>query len=1445
MPEQGTVDGVFVSELKGRTGATLAAEPLAKRPRTDSNAKKDIVDLQMEDSSSTAVRWSWPRRLDEIASLHGEVLGASDSSGGVLTWAELAVRSRQVGQALEKRGLRASPVSAYPQHSGHAVVAPMPIVVMMGHTVDMLSVIFGVLRQGFPLLPLSILHENRAQLEDRYQEVMELFEPAAVITDSPLVELLLQHRPNLRIISPSELLAGQEVSHNYHDVITTTDNVLAYMFTSGSTGKSKCVTATNRMAHAEVVSYPEVFRKLGVTIDPTKDRWRQDHEPGWWGAAFFGEVDVALAMMMGMVMMKPTDPAIASRGVSVMGALPSGLQNLYPGAQNIPETLRVIFSWAERCEVELGRQWKSKGVKMADLLIATEYFLTFASCNLEVARGGDGRLAHATRTVGHASAYLLNDNFEPIHEDAGHEVTGLIAIAGPQVSPGYVEMGDDGTPAIGAGPLSRDTFKTVNGQWCVVPKDIMRRTTSGSYVSIGRAGGMIKVKGGVLMATNVVELQLQTGSIAAACITDPLHVQGGGSLVLEINWEDVWSFRNSLQRSSFLRLPVLYTCTMPRNESTGKVQKALVQKMAIADYEAEIAATEELRNTQKNHLDWYQSIARRPAMALCLAQPWAYLAVLRAAWHFDAARMILSLLSLLPRVLLLLAMVAWSHAATAHAAKLRSCDMALAVAVLSAAGHALGSAFASLFSCALLSAIVCYAMLETASKRLESDKEGGQPNLLMRVFRGTGRLRFAMVVGAVANLYPAEAMRIHYSIGLLCIFACGRRLPPAPWDSGALQRVAATAWSFGESLGYMLCFPVMFALALPSLVIAAFQRFAWSQLKQPGQPIARKQAGWAYKGPGAQLRLISNGTNNNGSIWLDLRPTEATQQAEDASGPARPAAQATTAVGARGQELARKAGVDFRSVDSLRIARLSVLLKKHLRAKQDEAALEFRELREACVDEATFVALIEARFEAPVEEAAAGAAASSRGWVDNFMAWAQGGAFIHREGATNAPWDCQVDVLMKWEGEDPLDHQILTAALEKVVQQHPLLRARFPPDDATDEAIGSNGSGLSTTSAATWSLINELFQEPSVLGDWLRRLVAYALWRCWPRTVVLHSDERLQIDIPVFSKQSDGNTGTLAEEAHSVLGEAWNSWWKPSSMFNVCAVNLESDGRLHQFLYCSTSHKYSDGGSAAAFVHSLREAYDSLLAGQAPAHGESQVLAVQQQRLMRYLQGEPSPEGQVDMYLFDINNDTFSYEFGHSVGVQFTEQICQAVRVAGLRMACSEEIAWLACITCALCRLLPDEKLIKILMVHNGRQGDAEGSVACVSSYVMLTIPCVAPRSETPLADIASRVIYAVTSGKFRRPAPCEQAHARINIGGMIGTDGNFSQVFKQHRTRGSSWSRAPYVVQLRMDNEGGIWCAKDFKCHQQLDACDFWTATICAAQEIAEGWFVHALSPY
>jgi hypothetical protein len=545
-----------------------------------------------------------------------------------------------------------------------------------------------------------------------------------------------------------------------------------------------------------------------------------------------------------------------------------------------------------------------------------------------------------------------------------------------------------------------------------------------------------------------------------------------------------------------------------------------------------------------------------------------------------------------------------------------------------------------------------------------------------------------------------------------------------------------------------------------------------------------------------------------------------------------------TTAGTKALQLAKTAGVDFQSMDSLRIMRLSQMLKRSMEQAPGKEAVDFPELREACASERGFVELVDERL--VLREDTEDMVAAASGPVQlGLMDWARGGVLIHREGATQAPWDCKVDVLMEWVGE-PLHQAQLEDALEDVMRKHPLLRVRASPDDTTDALLGDGSCDISTVAAATWALICTVWQRHCSWGllacRGIRRVVAAALWHCWPRTLVLHPGQR-KISVPFLREANQGDGDNVADVVHGVLRHD-SSWWNSDAMFNACVVCLDSEtGSTRQFLYASTSHKYTDGGAAGALVRALVEALEGRLE---PC---LRTLDVQQARLRHYLQGEPLGPGQIDSYFQDINAQMFSYGWGQSMAVQFEPRVCDLMRTCGQRIAASEEIAWLACMVIALFRLMPDEKLIKILMVHNGRVADAEGGlIACTSQYVLLSVPAARPHSNTPLADIACRVKYLVSNNKFTRPEPCEQTHAKINIGGMVGQDGNFKQHFKYYQGRKPGWSRAGHVLQLRMDNEGGTWCVKDFKMNEHWDAKDFWRATVGAAVEIAEGWFTHAL---
>mmetsp|Transcript_39749 Transcript_39749/g.78599 ORF Transcript_39749/g.78599 Transcript_39749/m.78599 type:complete len:1454 (-) Transcript_39749:105-4466(-) len=1438
---------------------------------------------KMTESWGGNLKWSWPRRVDEIAAgPHGQCIGVTDDLGAALTWEQLAQTSRGVAQALAAKGLQAAPSSVYQQFAGQRVLAPPPIAVMLPHEARSLAVILGVLRQGFPLLPLSIMHGDQRQLQERYEDAMSLFEPAAVISDSPLARRLLERQPRLSII-PVQALFMDGPLEAYEDVPTTLDHVLAYVFTSGTSGRSKCVCATNRMAWAEVQWYPQIFQKLDVSVNPCADRWRQDHEMGWWGAAYFGEVDVALAMSICITMMRPNDSSTDERGVTMMGALPSQLQNLWPDAKNIPKSLKVVFVWAERCDVELGEAWKRTGVRMADLLIASEYWLSLASCNLEVAHGSDGRSAHATRAVGHAAVSTLDDGLGVLQDTTGNEVTGLLAISGPQVSPGYVELNADGVAEVGSGEQSRETFKWVEGQWAVVPKDIVKRRPDQSFVMIGRAGGTIKVRGGVLMATNAVELQLQHGPVTAACITDPIHVQGGSCVVLELRPQSEWSFKHSLQRASFLRMPVLYVCDMPRNASTGKVQKAIVQAGLEKDLEVEQEQAQEVEATQAAQLTWYGDLAFPLLVACAAAQPLRLIELARALARGAALPALGHLAALLAEPLLRFCLVAWTHCATGHAdflSKRSTSLMQLAglplllYVTLRAAPKKLRVGICS--ACILTAMVIAFAVGERHIK----DTDHAVLGFVRRLYRWGGRLSFAALVGLLPRLLPFRASTECYILCLLCLIAAGRCLPasskPVPILFHILQRTAAIMCSLCAAPSYMLCYPLGFALVLPSLVLAQFADQAWKRMKKYGKPLAHKPSTWPTAGPADHMSAVRVEPCWNGTLWVDTEEIAVADvnKAIDVT-VSQDKVWAATAAGARAQELARQAGVDFHGTDSLKIARLSVLLKRHLQHASGCEPLELRELRDACSSEQIFVDLMDSRFvlsDNNVEGSTNNPLTpSNQSLWKSFLTWANGHIRVHREGATQAPWDCQVDMLMEWKGPAPLELPLLEAALEEVLRQHPLLCARPSPDDRVDSLLGNGSCDFSTLAASSWMLFASCWSRTLKWQSYSLRLVrwavSHALWLCWPRTL-LQVGGRANIRVKELAHESEGWAKNIADEVLDVLNKRSQDWWDPQAMFNFCVVNLRTESMSsRQFLYTSTSHKHTDGGAAAALIHAIRETYEALqqqqqqqkqqqqldggdvgcgaVLGGGSAIRETPVLKVQQERLWHYLEGRACPRGSIDAYFFDINNDSFYHDMGNSLGVVLTPRVCDVVRMAGLRMACSEEIAWLACMVCALLRLMPNERLIKILMVHNGRLGDAEGLVACTSQYVMLSLTFGAfdGHAGTPLADVASRVRYAVTAGNFTRPESCEQAHAKVNVGGMLGTDGHFHQLFRTHRPRKPGQSRAPHVLQIRMDNEGEAWSVKDFKLHKYWEAKLFWEALVCAARAFAQGRFDERIS--
>ena len=133
----------------------------------------------------------------------GDCLAVTDAWGEI-TWKQLAERSKAVALSLKRLGLTAVPVAAYP-----GAEAASPMVLMLPHRLESLVLLLGVLRQGYPLLPLSVTHSHRQQLLQRIEDAMQLFQPVAAVTDElELVKELKSHRPELQVLSAKELLEG-------------------------------------------------------------------------------------------------------------------------------------------------------------------------------------------------------------------------------------------------------------------------------------------------------------------------------------------------------------------------------------------------------------------------------------------------------------------------------------------------------------------------------------------------------------------------------------------------------------------------------------------------------------------------------------------------------------------------------------------------------------------------------------------------------------------------------------------------------------------------------------------------------------------------------------------------------------------------------------------------------------------------------------------------------------------------------------------------------------------------------------------------------------------------------------------------------------------------------------------------------------------------------------
>ncbi|CAJ1434505.1 unnamed protein product [Effrenium voratum] len=464
--------------------------------------------------------------------------------------------------------------------SRHGLVPGRPVAVFLRPGRLWYACCLACWRLAVPVLALSADRDSDAEAR-RAQEAAAALRPAALVFGDNAFEI--QSLPSDCLRLPAEQLLNAQAKAP-QEVPDAAEAVLAYVFTGGTTRHSKCVAVTHRMALWEIEQYPKVLGSLG------NEKMLQ-HSSAYWGAAIFGQVDLALAFGACNVIClcrRPEDiaAACADFGITVLGVVPSQLRGAYPaGPQSRARSLRRLITWAERTPLRLAAEWKAE-LPVVELLIASEYWLSFYSnCDTASSNGVERHVLHA----------LPDLDFKLLKEDGTECLpgeSGELFLSGPTVFPGYVD----------AGAISRNAFHQIQGKEYFCTHDRLGLLEGGGLVYQGRTDSLTKI-GGQWEDLESLEARLAAvpGVKQAALVADE---QLEAYLELEDVREgpplaEIWA-----RASQLVPRPRIWA-ELPRHEATDKVNKHLLREDLAQRKAREASWQRKLRRVQRWMLRLY------------------------------------------------------------------------------------------------------------------------------------------------------------------------------------------------------------------------------------------------------------------------------------------------------------------------------------------------------------------------------------------------------------------------------------------------------------------------------------------------------------------------------------------------------------------------------------------------------------------------------------------------------------------------------------------------------------------------------------------------------------------------------------------------------------------------------------------------------------------------
>eukprot|EP00927_Polykrikos_kofoidii_P058632 TRINITY_DN5326_c0_g1_i1.p1 TRINITY_DN5326_c0_g1~~TRINITY_DN5326_c0_g1_i1.p1 ORF type:complete len:1501 (+),score=265.11 TRINITY_DN5326_c0_g1_i1:51-4553(+) len=1408
---------------------------------------------------------------------------ALEDAGGCWSYDELRLFSVRAAAFFASHGLTtaALPAPAW----GQRPTAPRPLAICMPRGRDLFALCFGAWRLGLPVVGLSCDMTDKAVERSRNAQALRDLNPIAIVCDAVegpglihaagCAETLIFDVAVVKaaVFDVTNVDAGPHMNDAGIDVekiaVTTPASVLAYVYTGGTTKASKCVCVTHAMALWEAENYAVA---LGG-IAGEGDKFLQ-YSSLFWGAAVLGQISIGLAAGGCICIggcpngckgagdaLQQLAMDVRDFGITILGVVPSQLRGAWPGGPaSAPPRLRALVLWADKCPVDLAREWRGAGVKTIDLLIASEYWLALYSDCQSYDDGGAEKHVYRKLPRLDARFIIINVNDDGFRDAEVGEV-GEMYLAGPTTSPGYICA--DGIVTLEHHGASR----LIDGRTYLRTRDLLRVLPDGGLVYSGRADSMMKHGGQWVDGDAIEDSMLAVPGVMQAAV---ISVPSGVDAFVVLHSADLTSSSESnvveaglsvAKRPRTLNhgmpapfrslaavcrvLPgggsggcrIHLRTEMPLNPATGKIdRKALTSHLASVD-NVRAKHLEEQSNVERGHVQCYVA--------------WLYLAIV----FVIAPQLTMSAYHLLSRAL-------FGGCYTEHLIVLGrvglACFMRLAAVAVLWVSMTFFEGRNSVALERLSQFLYRRGLPQQISRWLPFVVAAWFPVGWVVVlatsacsYLGWARERdvwlllgFAGFTGVVADCFLLDNIHNHSAalgiLGAITISMSSRRVEFASFlfaTPGLFYQVAPKNLSddFGyrvctrlRSLGLRFCERLQVPARKSALVwrenaVAVDSGNAWDLVDLKGD---RESNAW--NSIGLEIRLHSSVAS---SKLLDgmLRPNGDSEM-NGGSGSGLPSgtnespnpscSETFTDAGARAiaaiveRVCGGTCGNDaLHGIDSMQAIQLSEAIRREFNKPVGVSEV----LQCSSVNDLSKIvdAAAEAHQGPPSQDTKSKVISqSSASRSDSWRIWLCG----------MGPRMCTVDWLVtRPGGSKHLNVVALQRSIDSLVSRHSALRARnsseLPMFDST--YLAASLWQLWCSSGASWT------NSKNLIG-WAASSSVYATW---PRSTVIPADE------------PKAKVSFLKPTVREVLGD--KSWGSPSNdqraswignalydrrpvgpeLFHICcipvfaqvpagampeddAVNVASSlskDEVQWYIYAVLDHGYCDGPTGLPLFADLLRLYgeESGETDTQPPTPAPDAFATLQRRLSQSLKPLPEAEHSND----DIFHDAlvgWGYRRGYQRFLRFDHHLMELLRFASRQtLGCSVDVCWLAAISAAFFRMFPDLGRLDLFLVVTCRDKPTEElMVGYFSSRKLLPIEIGDTRTATILG-LTNMISSIRRRRSWRRPRPFEKCSAiEVNIVSQV-ADGlpiGFREV-RSARSAPRSWDRGTSsLMNLRLD---------------------------------------------